>query len=188
MRTAPGPRRSTTTSKRPLRTRDPATGPLAGPLRLLGSASCWPCSCRRSRSARPAACCGKASATRAAARRSARPRSSSSTKTYGTRQSNIRKGNGGGAIYGCRSKPGREPCIRANNLNTGRAFEFETNGTEGGRIEVKARRGHAPARPTPPGVATGFNADQRRRPRRRHGSTSGRRPARRPPTSSTSAA
>src|SRR5215207_8463253 len=26
----------------------------------------------------------------------------SSSKTYGTRQSNIRSGNGGGAIYGCR--------------------------------------------------------------------------------------
>ena len=64
----------------------------------------------------------------------------SSTKTYGTRQSNIRDGNGGGAIYGCRSKPGREPCIRSNNLKNGRAFEFETDGDEGGRIETKTRR------------------------------------------------
>src|SRR5687767_8196532 len=40
--------------------------------------------------------------------------------TYGTRQSN--KGEGGGAIYGCRSTPGNEPCFRATNLNTGRAF------------------------------------------------------------------
>src|SRR5215207_10993377 len=31
----------------------------------------------------------------------------SSSKTYGTRQSNTRSGNGGGAIYGCRSNPGR---------------------------------------------------------------------------------
>src|SRR5687768_765883 len=45
-------------------------------------------------------------------------------ETYGTRQSN--KGSGGGAIYGCRSAPGQEPCVRANNLKSGRAFEFET--------------------------------------------------------------
>src|SRR2546422_4067877 len=54
----------------------------------------------------------------------------SKAKTYGTRQSNIRDGNGGGAIYGCRSTTGREPCVRANNLNTGRAFEFATDGAE----------------------------------------------------------
>ena len=57
--------------------------------------------------------------------------------TYGTRQSNKRNGDGGGAIYGCRSAPGREPCVRANNLENGRAFEFATsNGTEGGFIDV----------------------------------------------------
>lgn len=56
--------------------------------------------------------------------------------TYGTRQSNKKGGDGGGAIYGCRSAPGREPCVRANNLKTGRAFEFETEGTEGGFIDV----------------------------------------------------
>src|SRR5512145_2823692 len=58
----------------------------------------------------------------------------SSSKSYGTRQSNIRDGNGGGAIYGCRSNPGREACIRSNNLEKGRAFEFETDGDEAGRI------------------------------------------------------
>jgi hypothetical protein len=83
----------------------------------------------------------------------------SKSKTYGTRQSNIRDGNGGGAIYGCRSSTGREPCIRANNLNTGRAFEFETNGAEGGRIAVKDTNG-APLTTNANGVATGFNADR----------------------------
>jgi hypothetical protein len=82
-----------------------------------------------------------------------------STKTYGTRQSNIRDGNGGGAIYGCRSKTGREPCIRANNLSSGRAFEFETEGAEGGRIEVKVDGGR-PLTTNATGVATGFNADR----------------------------
>jgi hypothetical protein len=82
-----------------------------------------------------------------------------STKTYGTRQSNVRDGNGGGAIYGCRSKTGREPCIRSNNLNTGRAFEFATDGSEGGYIDVKAAGGR-PLTTNATGVATGFNADR----------------------------
>src|SRR4051794_35972830 len=50
--------------------------------------------------------------------------------TYGTRQSN-KSDNGGGAIYGCRSKAGgsvahNEPCVRASNLADGSAFEFST--------------------------------------------------------------
>jgi hypothetical protein len=57
--------------------------------------------------------------------------------TYGTRQSNKKDGDGGGAIYGCRSATGHEPCIRANNLKNGRAFEFDTSsGTQGGYIDV----------------------------------------------------
>jgi hypothetical protein len=56
--------------------------------------------------------------------------------SYGTRQSNKRNGDGGGAIYGCRSETGREPCIRANNLKGGRAFEFNTVGKEAGAITV----------------------------------------------------
>jgi hypothetical protein len=83
----------------------------------------------------------------------------SKSKSYGTRQSNILDGNGGGAIYGCRSRTGREACIRANNLNSGRAFEFETQGVEGGRIEVKEETGR-PLTTNATGVATGFNADR----------------------------
>ena len=79
--------------------------------------------------------------------------------TYGTRQSNLRDGDGGGAIYGCRSTPGHEPCIRANNLNTGRAFEFATRGNEGGRIETGNANG-APFTTNATGVATGLNADK----------------------------
>ena len=59
-----------------------------------------------------------------------------SNGSYGTRQSNKRDGDGGGAIYGCRSNPGAEPCIRANNLKGGRAFEFATVGKEAGQIQV----------------------------------------------------
>jgi hypothetical protein len=83
----------------------------------------------------------------------------SSSRTYGTRQSNIRSGNGGGAIYGCRSNVGREACIRANNLEEGRAFEFETDGGEAGRIETKADTGR-PFTTNATGVATGLNADR----------------------------
>jgi hypothetical protein len=59
-----------------------------------------------------------------------------SNGSYGTRQSNKRNGDGGGAIYGCRSDAGREPCVRANNLKGGRAFEFATVGKEAGYIQV----------------------------------------------------
>ena len=83
----------------------------------------------------------------------------SKSKTYGTRQSNVGNGNGGGAIYGCRSNPGREPCIRSNNLDTGRAFEFETDGGEAGRIETKSETGR-PFTTNATGVATGLNADR----------------------------
>ena len=86
-----------------------------------------------------------------------------STSTYGTRQSN-KSSNGGGAIYGCRSGAGgsaanNEPCIRANNLSTGSAFEFATTGTVGGLITT----GNASGRPfttNATGVATGLNADR----------------------------
>ena len=79
--------------------------------------------------------------------------------TYGTRQSNKKDGDGGGAIYGCRSNPGSEPCIRSNNLKGGRAFEFATRGKEAGRIETGDPTG-APLTTNATGVATGFNADK----------------------------
>ena len=59
-----------------------------------------------------------------------------SNGSYGTRQSNKRNGEGGGAIYGCRSDAGKEPCVRANNLKGGRAFEFVTVGKEAGQFQV----------------------------------------------------
>ena len=79
--------------------------------------------------------------------------------TYGTRQSNKRDGDGGGAIYGCRSNPGAEPCIRSNNLKGGRAFEFDTVGKEAGRIETGDPNG-APFTTNATGTATGLNADR----------------------------
>ena len=82
------------------------------------------------------------------------------TSTYGTRQSNKKDGDGGGAIYGCRSNLGNEPCIRANNLKGGRAFEFvDRSAREAGRIEVGNTAG-APFTTNATGVATGLNADK----------------------------
>lgn len=86
--------------------------------------------------------------------------------SYGTRQSN-KSSSGGGAIYGCRSAAGgtpagQEPCIRASNLSTGLAFEYETDkGAVGGTINVaKGGTGTKPFTTNATGVATGLNADQ----------------------------
>jgi hypothetical protein len=79
--------------------------------------------------------------------------------TYGTRQSNKRNGDGGGAIYGCRSNEGNEACVKSFNLNNGRAFEFQTNGNLGGRIQTKDANG-VPFTTNATGVATGLNSDK----------------------------
>jgi hypothetical protein len=79
--------------------------------------------------------------------------------TYGTRQSNKKDGDGGGAIYGCRSALGNEPCVKSVNLKGGRAFEFSTVGLEAGRIETGNPTG-APFTTNATGVATGLNADK----------------------------
>jgi hypothetical protein len=78
--------------------------------------------------------------------------------TYSTRQSNL--GAGGGAIYGCRADAGNdEPCVRANNLRTGRAFEFETAGKEAGEIVVKDTTG-VPFVTNATGKVANLNADR----------------------------
>ena len=79
--------------------------------------------------------------------------------TYATRQSNKKVGDGGGAIYGCRSDVGHEPCILTRNLRDGRAFQFETSGKEGGHIKTGDATG-APFTTNATGVATGLNADR----------------------------
>ncbi len=82
---------------------------------------------------------------------------------YSTRQSN-KSSTGGGAIYGCRSTSaaGTAPCVRANNLSSGRAFEFNaTAGPSAGTITVGAG-GDAtkPFTTNATGVADGLNADR----------------------------
>jgi hypothetical protein len=90
------------------------------------------------------------------------------TGGYSTRQSNL-SASGGGAVYGCRSAAGtslstppQNPCIRANNLSTGQAFEFNaTQGAQGGSITVGT--GGDTKKPfvtNATGVATGLNADR----------------------------
>jgi hypothetical protein len=68
----------------------------------------------------------------------------SNNAQYALRESNLST-TGGGAIHGCRTgpppanaaDPGPSPCLRANNLSNGQAFQFQTtNGTVGGRIQV----------------------------------------------------
>ena len=89
----------------------------------------------------------------------------SSSASYGTRQSNVRLGDGGGAIYGCRSAAGNEPCLRADNLRNGRAFHFVVRGggTEGGLIEVGGSAPNAsavPFRTNAAGRVENLNADR----------------------------
>lgn len=82
---------------------------------------------------------------------------------YSTRQSN-KSTTGGGAIYGCRSTSATtsKACIRANNLSTGRAFEFATaSGLLGGLITVgTGGDSRKPFTTNATGVATGLNADR----------------------------
>ncbi len=88
---------------------------------------------------------------------------------YSTRQSNL-SASGGGAIYGCRSKAGgsaakplpQNPCLRANNLSTGYAFEFNAaNGDIGGLFSVgPGGDAKKPFVTNATGVATGLNADR----------------------------
>jgi len=92
--------------------------------------------------------------------------------TYGTRQSN--KGTGGGAIYGCRSgldatAPGdpkkSTPCIRVNNLSTGKAFDFQAKGRVAGIIQIGGslltpQPDSSPFVTNATGLAAGLNADR----------------------------
>lgn len=93
--------------------------------------------------------------------------------TYGTRQSNL--GDGGGAIYGCRSAldpqaigdPKRStPCIRVNNLANGKAFDFQVKLSRiGGVIQIgpsllTPKPDSAPFVTNGTAVAVGLNADR----------------------------
>ena len=86
--------------------------------------------------------------------------------SYGTRQSN-KSDNGGGAVYGCRSKAGgtargNQPCLRATNLADGYAFELNANGgTSAGLITVgNGGDTKKPFTTNATGVADGLNADR----------------------------
>ncbi len=94
--------------------------------------------------------------------------SNAATGGFSTRQSNL-SSTGGGAVYGCRSTTGgsaatppTNPCIRANNLASGYAFEFNaTNGLSAGLITVgRGGDGAKPFTTNATGVATGLNADR----------------------------
>lgn len=96
------------------------------------------------------------------------PATNAATGGFTTRQSNLST-SGGGAVYGCRStaggtaaNPPKNPCIRANNLSTGFAFEFNaSNGDSAGRITVgNGGDAKTPFTTNATGVATGLNADR----------------------------
>jgi hypothetical protein len=81
---------------------------------------------------------------------------------WGTRQSNL--GAGGGAIYGCRSGPGAESCVRAVNLMNGLAFSFQSNsGSTVGSFQVgttsAVNNSVAPFTTNAGGKVTNLNAD-----------------------------
>ncbi|MGH2839676.1 MAG: hypothetical protein ACRDKY_02485 [Solirubrobacteraceae bacterium] len=82
---------------------------------------------------------------------------------YSTRQSNV-SSSGGGAVYGCRagSVSSSKPCVRANNLSTGRAFEFNSiKGVVVGTITAgSGGDAKKPFTTNATGVATGLNADR----------------------------
>lgn len=97
------------------------------------------------------------------------PSTTRTTGGYSTRQSNLST-SGGGAVYGCRSAAGgsaakptpQNPCVRANNLSTGYAFEFHaSDGPIVGLISAGAG-GDAkkPFVTNATGVANGLNADR----------------------------
>jgi hypothetical protein len=85
------------------------------------------------------------------------------TGGYSTRQSNL-SSTGGGAVYGCRSNTtaNAKPCIRANNLSSGKSFEFNaTAAPVGGSITVGTGGDtKKPFTTNATGVATGLNADR----------------------------
>ncbi len=85
------------------------------------------------------------------------------TGGYSTRQSNLSR-TGGGAIYGCRSTgaANTKPCIRSNNLSTGKAFEFSARagaviGSITAGVGGDAKK---PFTTNATGVADGLNADR----------------------------
>ena len=100
---------------------------------------------------------------------SSAPSTTGLTGGYATRQSNL-SSTGGGAVYGCRTgqggsaaNPPQNPCVRANNLEQGYAFEFNaTKGPVVGLITASGPGGDnvKPFITNATGVATGLNADR----------------------------
>jgi len=88
---------------------------------------------------------------------------------YSTRQSNL-SSSGGGAVYGCRSQAGgsaakpspQNPCLRANNLSKGLAFELNSTLGDVAGLITTGNGGDTkkPFVTNATGVATGLNADR----------------------------
>ena len=72
------------------------------------------------------------------------------TATYGTRQSNKKDGDGGGAIYGCRSSLGNEPCVRAEQPQGRPRVRVRDRSASRAAASRSATRPARRSRPTPP--------------------------------------
>jgi hypothetical protein len=88
----------------------------------------------------------------------------SGTGGYTTRQSN-KSSSGGGAIYGCRAKAGKNACLAGVNLSSGAAFQFLA-GEKSTHVGEILFRGHEKTPSTQPpfvtngtGLVKNLNAD-----------------------------
>jgi len=88
----------------------------------------------------------------------------SGTGGYTTRQSN-KSSSGGGAIYGCRARAGKNACLAGINLSTGTAFQFQA-GTNADHVGEMLFAGHDKTPSTKPpfvtngtGLVKNLNAD-----------------------------
>ena len=84
---------------------------------------------------------------------------SNNASGYTVRFSNFNVGDGGAQASACRSAIANESCLAVSNLNTGRAFDFYSVGSEAGRIQTGDASGK-PFTTNATGVATGLNADK----------------------------
>ena len=88
------------------------------------------------------------------------------SSSYATQQSNLRRGDGGAARYGCRSSAANEYCLLSKNTGGGGSFRFTSdNSLLGGIIDVDPPQGKTaddakPFTTNATGVATGLNADE----------------------------
>ena len=79
---------------------------------------------------------------------------------YSLRLSNVNRGEGGGAIFGCRAAAQKESCVNADNLAGGQAFFFRSReGSSAGHFQVDGPNA-VPFTTNATGVVANLNADK----------------------------